>query len=67
MSDQLTDEQLLACPEPVELRFIHRGRRGLIAKQAGEYFKEQDSIKSKNTDLNLKYKKKGTLYAKQLL
>ena len=45
MSNQLTDEQLLACPEPVELRFIHRGRRDLIANQAGEYFKEQDSNK----------------------
>ena len=45
MSNQLTDEQLLACPEPVELRFIHRGRRDLIANQAGEYFKEQDPNK----------------------
>ena len=31
-----TDEELLACPEPLETRFIHRGRRDLIASQAGK-------------------------------
>ena len=31
-----TDEELLACPEPVEARFIHRGRRDLITTQAGK-------------------------------
>ena len=39
------DEELLACPEAVELRFIHRGRRDMIASQAGKKCKEQDSNK----------------------
>ena len=36
MASLPTDEELLACPEPLEARFIHRGRRDLIARQAGE-------------------------------
>ena len=31
-----TDEELLSCPEAMELSFIHRGRRDMIAPQAGE-------------------------------
>ena len=36
MAQDLSDAQLLACPEPLEPRFIHRGRRDLIAPQAGK-------------------------------
>ena len=36
MASSLTDEELLAWPEPVEARCIHRGRRDLIATQAGK-------------------------------
>ena len=36
MSTLPTDEELLSCPEAVELRFIHRGRRDMIASQAGK-------------------------------
>ena len=36
MASNLTDEELLACPELVEARFIHRGRRDLIATQASK-------------------------------
>ena len=36
MSALPTDEELLACPEAVELRFIHRGRRDMISSQAGK-------------------------------
>ena len=45
MSALPTDEELLACPEAVELRFIHRGRRDMIASQAGKKFKEKDPTK----------------------
>ena len=45
MAQDLSDAQLLACPEPLEQRFIHRGRRDLIAPQAGKLFKKQDSNK----------------------
>ena len=38
MSVLPTDEELLACPEAVERRFIHRGRRDIIAPQAGKEF-----------------------------
>ena len=31
-----TDEELLSCPEAVELSFIHRGRRDIIAPHAGK-------------------------------
>ena len=36
MSQEVTDQQLLACPEPLEDRFIHRGRRDIIVPQAGK-------------------------------
>ena len=38
MSVLSTDEELLSCPEAVELRFIHRGRRDIITPQAGKEF-----------------------------
>ena len=38
MSVLPTDEELLACPEAVEFRFIHRGRRDMISSQAGKQF-----------------------------
>ena len=38
MSVLPTDEELLSFPEAVELRFIHRGRRDIIAPQAGKEF-----------------------------
>ena len=34
MAQELSDAQLLSCPEPLEEMFIHRGRRDLIALQA---------------------------------
>ena len=36
MSMLPTDEELLSCPEAVKLSFIHRGRRDMIAPQAGK-------------------------------
>ena len=36
MAAQLTDAELIACPEAVELRFIHRGRGDQIASCAGK-------------------------------
>ena len=36
MASVPTDEELLACPQSVEARFIHKGRRDLIATQAGK-------------------------------
>ena len=36
MSMLPTDEELLSCPEVVELSFIHRGRRDIIAPHAGK-------------------------------
>ena len=36
MAQELSDVQLLSCPEPLEEMFIHRGRRDLIAPQAGK-------------------------------
>ena len=36
MAQELSDAQLLSCPEPLEEMFIHRGRRDLIAPQAGK-------------------------------
>ena len=38
MAQGLSDAQLLCCPEPLEELFIHRGRRDLIATQAGKEF-----------------------------
>ena len=36
MSMLPTEEELLSCPEAVELSFIHRGRRDIIAPHAGK-------------------------------
>ena len=36
MAQELSDAQLLSCPEPLEEIFIHRGMRDLIALQAGK-------------------------------
>ena len=36
MAQELSDTQLLSCPEPLEEMFIHRGRRDLITPQAGK-------------------------------
>ena len=38
MAQELSDVQLLGCPEPMEEMFIHRGQRDLIATQAGKEF-----------------------------
>ena len=38
MSVLPTDEELLACPEAVEHRFIQRGRRDIITPQVGKEF-----------------------------
>ena len=34
--EDLTDQQLLSCPETIEPTFIHRGRRDSISTQAGK-------------------------------
>ena len=34
--EELTDEQLLSCPEAIEPNFIHRGRRDSLSTQAGK-------------------------------
>ena len=36
MAQELSDTQLLSCPEPLEEMFIHRGRRDLIAPHTGK-------------------------------
>ena len=36
MAAELTDAELLACPEAVELGFIHRERKDQIASCAGK-------------------------------
>ena len=36
MAQKLSYTQPLSCPEPLEEMFIHRGRRDLIALQAGK-------------------------------
>ena len=36
MAQELSDTQLLFCPEPPEEMFIHRERRDLIVPQAGK-------------------------------
>ena len=38
MAQGLSDAQLLCCPEPLEELFIYRGRRDMIATQAGKEF-----------------------------
>ena len=38
MAQELSDVQLLGCPEPLKEMFIHRGWRDLIATQAGKGF-----------------------------
>ena len=38
MAQELSDAQLLCCPEPLEEMFIHRGQRDLITTQAGKEF-----------------------------
>ena len=48
MAQKPSDAQLLSCPEPLEEMFIHRGRRDLIAPQAG-----------KNISLQFMYKIRG--------
>ena len=51
MAQQLSDTQLLSCPEPLEEMFIHRGRRDIIASQAGK--------ENKNSSLQFMYKIRG--------
>ena len=47
--EDLTDEQLLSCPEAIERTFIHRGRRDHISTQAGkEEQKKKKAEKQKN-------------------
>ena len=40
--EDLTDEQLLSCPEAIEPTFIHRGRRDSISTQAGKEKQKKD-------------------------
>ena len=52
--EDLTDEQLLSCPEAIEPTFIHRGRRDSISTQAGkEKQKKRKKQKSKRTGPNV--------------
>ena len=48
--EDLTDEQLLSCPEAIEPTFIHRGRKDHISTQAG---KKKQKQKSKRTGPNV--------------
>ena len=69
MASNLTDEELLACPEPVEARFIHRGRRDLIATQAGKeflYFNLCTKLKGKGFSNFLKTRDQVSCYTFQL-
>ena len=45
--EDLTDEQLLSCPEAIEPTFIHRGRRDHISTQAGKEKQKGKSRKAK--------------------
>ena len=56
MAQELSDAQLLSCPEPLEEMFIHRGRRDLIAPQAGK--------RKKNSSLRFLYQVKGKRFFK---
>ena len=38
MAQELSDVQLLGCPEPLEEMFIHRGQQDLISTHAGKVF-----------------------------
>ena len=38
MAQELSDVQLLGCPEPLEEMFIHRGRWDMISTHAGKVF-----------------------------
>ena len=52
--EDLTDEQLLSCPEAIEPTFIHRGRRDSISTQAcKEKQKKEKKQKSKRTGPNV--------------
>ena len=45
--EDLTDEQLLSCPEAIEPTFIHRGRRDSISTQAGKEKQKKKHRKAK--------------------
>ena len=45
--EDLTDEQLLSCPEATEPTFIHRGRRDSISTQAGKEKQKKKDRKAK--------------------
>ena len=45
--EDLTDEQLLSCPEAIEPTFIHRGRRDSISTQAGKEKQKKKDRKAK--------------------
>ena len=51
--EDLTDEQLLSCPEAIEPTFIHRGRRDSISTQAGKEKQKRKKQKSKRTGPNV--------------
>ena len=66
MSVLPTDEELLACPEAVELRFIHRGRRDMISSQAGKekflHFSLRTKLEGKGFSIFLKTSDQVTCY-----
>ena len=45
--EDLTDKQLLSCPEAIEPTFIHRGRRDHISTQAGKEEQKKKDRKAK--------------------
>ena len=51
--EDLTDEQLLSCPEAIEPTFIHRERRDSISTQAGKEKQKKKKQKSKRTGPNV--------------
>ena len=71
MAQELSDTQLLSCPEPLEEMFIHRGRGDLIAPQAGKkkeilYFDLCTKLKGKGFSNFLKTSDQVSCYTFQL-
>ena len=71
MAQELSDTQLLSCPEPLEEMFIHRGRRDLIALQAGKkkeipYFNLCTKLEGKDFSNFLKTSDQVSCYTFQL-
>ena len=70
MAQELSDAQILSCPEPLEEMFIHRGRRDLITPQAGKrkilHFDFCTNLKGKRLFKFLKTSNQVSCYTFQL-